>query len=82
MLCLARIFPILLAVALAGCGGNQGDRAVTGAALGAIGGVGIGAIAGGVGIPAGALIGAGVGAGIGLVTNPDQANLGRPIYKR
>ena len=65
--------------ALGGCGSSTGDRAASGGAIGA----GAGALAGwAVGAPlAGALIGGAVGAGAGALTNEDQINLGRPVWR-
>jgi osmotically inducible lipoprotein OsmB len=65
--------------ALSGCGTTTSDRALSGAAIGA----GIGAVGGYmVGSPVeGALIGGAVGAGAGALTDPDQVNLGKPIWR-
>jgi osmotically inducible lipoprotein OsmB len=65
--------------ALAACGHSTGDRAISGAGIGA----GVGALGGlMVGAPLeGAAIGAGVGAGTGALTNQNQINLGRPIWR-
>lgn len=65
--------------ALAACGSTTSDRALSGAGIGA----GVGALGGlMVGSPIeGALIGGAVGAGTGALTNPDQINLGRPIWR-
>jgi hypothetical protein len=60
------------ACALAGCGTQMGDRLASGAAIGA----GAGAIAGGVGAIPGAIIGAAVGG----LTEPEQVNLGKPVW--
>jgi uncharacterized membrane protein len=66
-------------LALAGCGYNKGDRALTGGAIGAAGGAVVGAM---VGAPlAGAAIGGAAGAATGALTDPHDVNLGRPIYK-
>jgi osmotically inducible lipoprotein OsmB len=65
--------------ALSACGTTTGDRALSGAAIGA----GVGA-AGGyfLGAPIeGALIGGAVGAGTGALTDPDTVNLGKPIWR-
>jgi uncharacterized membrane protein len=67
-------------VALAACGTNPGDRAVSGAALGAGAGLAIGAIAGAPLLGA-AVIGAGAGAVAGAVTDPNKINLGRPAWE-
>jgi len=67
------------ALALGACGNSTGDRAMSGGGIGA--GVGLlgGAI---VGAPLeGALIGGAVGAGAGALTNKNQINLGRPIWR-
>jgi osmotically inducible lipoprotein OsmB len=73
--------PVLLAaatLALAACGHSQGDRMLSGAAIGAGGGTLIGALAGD---PlAGTAIGAVGGAAVGALTNPNQLNLGKPIW--
>lgn len=64
---------------LAGCGYNRGDRALSGAAIGAGAGAAGGAIAG---HPAeGAAIGAGAGAATGALTSPNDVNLGRPAWR-
>jgi hypothetical protein len=66
------------ALVLSGCGTNPGDRAVSGALLGAAGGAIIGGAAGNAG--AGAAIGAGVGAVAGVATDPCDVNLGDPVW--
>ncbi len=65
--------------ALSACGTTSGDRALSGAAIGA----GVGAVGGYMfGSPVeGALIGGAVGAGTGVLTDPDRVNLGRPIWR-
>ena len=70
---------LLAALALAGCGTSQQDRALSGGAIGA----GAGAVAGSLaGAPVeGALIGGALGAGTGAVTSPNQVDLGRPAWK-
>ena len=68
-----------LALGLAGCGYNQGDRAASGALLGAGGGAVLGAIGGNAGL--GALAGAGAGALGGALTSGNDINLGRPIWR-
>jgi len=64
---------------LGACGSSTGDRAISGGAIGA----GAGALGGLiVGAPLeGALIGGAVGAGTGALTNENQINLGRPIWR-
>lgn len=67
-------------VLLAGCGETTGDRAVSGAGIGAgVGAVGA-ALTGGSGTN-GALLGGAVGAAAGGLTNPDDVNLGKPVWR-
>ncbi|MEI7789583.1 MAG: glycine zipper family protein [Alphaproteobacteria bacterium] len=67
------------AITLAGCGTNPGDRAASGALIGAAGGAAIGAMAGNPGL--GAAVGAGAGAVVGAATDPCDLNLGDPVWK-
>jgi osmotically inducible lipoprotein OsmB len=69
----------LTLVALAACGNSTGDRALSGGAIGA----GVGALGGAlVGSPGtGALIGGAVGAGTGALTNSNQIDLGKPVWR-
>ena len=69
---------LALTIPLAGCGTDPGDRALSGAMLGAAGGAIIGGAAGNAG--AGAAIGAGVGAVAGVATDPCDVNLGDPVW--
>lgn len=59
---------------LAACGPNEGDRALSGGAIG----MGTGALVGG---PIGAVIGGAVGATTGAVTETDDINLGKPVWR-
>ena len=68
-----------LALGLTGCGTNPGDRAASGALLGAGGGAVLGAIGGNAGL--GALAGAGAGALAGGLTSSNDINLGKPIWR-
>jgi osmotically inducible lipoprotein OsmB len=65
---------LVLALALAGCGGTEGDRALVGGALGGTAGAVIGGVATGTagGAVAGGLIGAAGGAIVGAATAPKQ----------
>lgn len=74
------VLPVLvLGLGLAACGHSQGDRALTGAGLGAGAGLLGGAL---VGHPvAGALVGGAGGAAAGALTDSDDINLGKPIWK-
>jgi hypothetical protein len=77
-----RILPgaaLAAAVVLAGCGTSPGDRAASGALLGAAGGAAIGAAAGNAGL--GAAAGAVGGAVIGGATDPCELNLGDPVWR-
>ena len=69
-----------LTLALAGCGYNRGDRALSGGLLGAAGGAGIAALTGGSPL-AGAAIGGAAGAIGGAVTSGHDLNLGRPVWR-
>jgi osmotically inducible lipoprotein OsmB len=72
---------VALVLALAGCGSMPGDRAATGAIIGAGTGSVIGLAFGGIGIGAGAFVGAAVGAGTGVLTKPAQLDLGKPVWR-
>lgn len=69
----------LFALAAAGCGASTGDRAVSGGAIGA----GAGALGGLIlGAPAtGAVIGGAAGAATGAITDQNDIDLGRPIWR-
>jgi hypothetical protein len=75
----ALVLVLSLPLALAGCGSNTGDRALTGAGIGAATGASIGAITPLSILPA-TLIGAGVGAAIGGLTSADEIDLGKPLW--
>lgn len=64
---------------LTACGNTTGDRAASGGAIGA----GAGAVGGLLfGSPlTGALIGGAVGAGAGALTDSNQIDLGKPIWR-
>ncbi len=70
---------VVAAVLLAGCGSSPGDRAASGALIGAAGGAAIGAAAGNPGL--GAAVGAGAGALVGATTDPCDLNLGDPFWR-
>ena len=77
---IGKIAMIGLALSLAGCGYNRGDRALSGGLLGAGGGAAIAAVTGGSPL-LGAAIGGGIGAIGGAVTSGHDINLGRPIWR-
>ena len=64
---------------VAACGSSTSDRALSGGGIGA----GVGAVGGAlVGAPlGGALIGGALGAGAGALTEQDQIDLGKPVWK-
>lgn len=66
------------ALVLAGCGTDPGDRAASGALIGAAGGAVIGAAAGNPGL--GAAAGAVAGGVVGAATDPCDLNLGDPAW--
>lgn len=65
---------------LAGCGYTQGDRALSGAGLGAATGAAGSALTGG-NPGTGAILGGAAGAAAGALTDPDDINLGRPPWR-
>ena len=66
----------LVVLALTGCGYDRGERALSGAGIGAAGGAALGAITGGDPLT-GAVIGGAGGAAVGAFTNPNDVNLDR-----
>lgn len=74
-----KILVLGAALLLAGCGTDPGDRALSGAGIGAAGGAIIGAAAGNP--AAGAAIGAAGGAVIGAATDPCDLDLGDPVWR-
>ena len=66
----------LILSALSACGYSRGERALSGAGIGAAGGAAIGAITGGDPLT-GAVIGGAAGAATGAFTDPDDINLDR-----
>jgi len=69
-----------LSLWLAACGETQGERGLSGAAIGAGAGAVIGAVTP-IGPAGGALIGGAAGAATGILTTPSQVNLGKPAYR-
>ena len=68
-----------LAVSLSACGSSQGDRALSGAGLGAAAGAGTAAITGG-NVLTGGVIGGAAGAAAGALTDGDDIDLGDPAW--
>jgi len=71
---------LAMALSLAACGYNPGDRAVSGGLIGAGAGAAIAAATGGAPL-VGALVGGGVGAIGDAVTSPRVLNLGNPVWR-
>lgn len=67
-------------LSLTACGYHRGDRAASGALIGAGAGAGVAALTGGTPL-AGAAIGAGAGALGGALTSGRDINMGRPIWR-
>lgn len=66
----------LVILTLSACGYDRGERALSGAGIGAAGGAALGAITGGDPLT-GAVIGGAGGAAVGAFTDPDDVNLDR-----
>jgi len=72
---------LVVVAALAACGANRSDRAITGAAIGAgTGALGALVLDGNVG--AGLVAGGLVGAAAGGLTDQSDFDLGEPVYRR
>lgn len=71
---------LLLPLALAACGASQGDRAISGAGIGAGVGAAGAAVTGG-SLVTGGVIGGAVGAAAGALTDDDDIDLGEPVWK-
>ena len=65
---------VALTIVLAGCGTSTGERATSGAGVGAAMGAGAAAATGG-SMTQGAVIGGGIGAATGAATDEDDINL-------
>lgn len=74
--------PLALAALLgvAACGTNTTDRALSGGAIGAGLGAAGSAVTGG-NVVGGAVLGGAAGAAAGAVTDEDQVDLGRPVWR-
>jgi hypothetical protein len=71
---------VVVLTSLAACGSSKGDRALSGAAIGAGTGAVGGAVLGGDPV-SGAVIGGAVGAAAGALTKKKDVDLGKPIWK-
>ena len=70
---------LVLTLALSGCGNTTGDRATSGAGIGAAAGAVLGAVTG-LSVVEGVLIGAAAGGVTGAVTDRDTIDLGEPLW--
>ena len=68
-------------LALAACGSSKTDRGLSGGAIGAGVGAATGAATGG-SILGGAALGGAAGAATGVLTDEDDVDLGKPVWKR
>ena len=69
---------------LTACGETQNDRALSGAGIGAATGAAAGALVAGNpwgGAAVGGAIGAGAGAAVGALTDSNDINLGKPVWR-
>jgi osmotically inducible lipoprotein OsmB len=71
---------VALVGGLAACGQTTGDRAISGAGLGAAAGAGVGALTG-TSVLGGAALGGVAGGAAGALTTPNTVNLGRPAWR-
>jgi hypothetical protein len=75
------IVPLMIVgLSLSACGTTGSDRALSGAGIGAGAGAALGAVTG-MGVVSGALIGGAAGAATGGLTDEDDINLGKPVWK-
>lgn len=65
---------------LAACGSSTSDRALSGAGIGAGVGAAAGAVTGGSPVT-GAILGGAAGAAGGALTDEDDVNLGKPVWR-
>jgi osmotically inducible lipoprotein OsmB len=70
---------LAIGAGLSACGTSKGERAITGAGLGAGAGALGGALLGSPGT--GAVVGGAAGAATGALTESDDINFGKPIWK-
>ena len=71
---------LALVLSVAACGDTKSDRALSGGAIGAgVGAVGSSLVGGNA--VGGALIGGAVGAGAGALTDKNDVNMGKPVWR-
>lgn len=78
---ISRLSLLVIVVALAGCGTSRGERAASGAVIGAAAGTVVGAVTG-LGPLAGLAIGTAAGGLTGAATRADEVDLGKPVWRR
>jgi hypothetical protein len=66
---------------LVACGASTTDRTLSGGAIGAGAGAATGAVVGGSAV-GGALLGGAAGAAAGALTDEDDVDLGKPVWRR
>ena len=71
---------VLTALLITACGHSKSDRALSGAGIGAGAGAVGGALVGG-SATTGAVVGGAVGAATGALTDEDDVNLGKPVWR-
>lgn len=71
----------LVATALTACGETRGDRTLSGAGIGAATGTAATVLTGG-NAWTGAIVGGAVGAAAGAITDEDDVNLGKPVWRK
>ncbi len=69
-----------LTLLLAACGESRLDRGLSGAAIGAGAGAAAGAVTGG-SVTRGAVLGGAAGGAAGVLTDEDDVDLGRPVWR-
>lgn len=78
-----RLLSLLFAslLLLTACGSSQSDRGLSGGAIGAGVGAAAGAATGG-SVLGGAVLGGAAGAATGVLTDDDDVDLGKPVWKK
>jgi osmotically inducible lipoprotein OsmB len=78
---IAYTFAACTSFTLTSCGESLSDRSLSGAGIGAAAGT-VGTVIGGGNPVTGAVIGGAVGAAAGALTDKDQINLGKPVWRK
>jgi uncharacterized membrane protein len=71
----------VIVLALSACGTTRSDRALSGAGIGAGAGAALGAVTG-MGPATGAVVGGAVGGATGALTDKEDVDLGKPVWRR